>query len=167
MADIPIEKKSNMKWLWIALAVLLLVLVAWWILDDDDGDIVEYTDNDAVATQTMEDETSLAGAEVAAASVAAMAIGDDVNLEQVRVTELSGDMAFHVDANGEDMLVMFDQTKTPNTAKEGKYDINVGSLVNLEGKVMSSSADKPSGVVGDIPAGTERYIYATNIEMVS
>ena len=42
-------------------------------------------DNDTVATEPM-----------AGTAMTAMAIGDTVNLDQVRVTELTGDMAFHV-----------------------------------------------------------------------
>ncbi|QNE05953.1 hypothetical protein [Croceicoccus marinus] len=156
MAEIPIKEKSDKKWLWIILAVVALILLAWWLLDNDDGDVVEYTDNDTVATEPM-----------AGTAMTAMAIGDTVNLDQVRVTELTGDMAFHVDANGQDMLVLFDQTRTPDTAKEGEFDINVGSLVNLDGTVMSASEALPAGVMAEIPAGTESYIYATDIEMVS
>lgn len=156
MAEIPIKEKSDKKWLWIILAVVALILLAWWLLDNDDGDVVEYTDNDTVATEPM-----------AGTAMTAMAIGDTVNLDQVRVTELTGDMAFHVDANGQDMLVLFDQTRTPDTAKEGEFDINVGSLVNLDGTMMSASEALPAGVMAEIPAGTESYIYATDIEMVS
>lgn len=156
MAEIPIKEKSDKKWLWIILAVVAIILLAWWLLDNDDGDVVEYTDNDTVATEPM-----------AGTAMTAMAIGDTVNLDQVRVTELTGDMAFHVDANGQDMLVLFDQTRTPDTAKEGEFDINVGSLVNLDGTVMSASEALPAGVMAEIPAGTESYIYATDIEMVS
>lgn len=46
MAEIPVEKKSSMGWLWVLLALLLLALLAWWLLSDDDD--VEYVDNDAV-----------------------------------------------------------------------------------------------------------------------
>lgn len=156
MAEIPVKEKSDKKWLWIILAVVAIILLAWWLLDNDDGDVVEYTDNDTVATEPM-----------AGTAMTAMAIGDTVNLDQVRVTELTGDMAFRVDANGQDMLVLFDQTPTPGTAKEGEFDINVGSLVNLDGTVMSASEALPAGVMAEIPAGTESYIYATDIEMVS
>lgn len=36
MAEIPVEKKSSMGWLWVLLALLLLALLAWWLLSDDD-----------------------------------------------------------------------------------------------------------------------------------
>jgi hypothetical protein len=159
MAEIPIEKKSGFNWLWLLLAAIVLALLAWWLLDDD-GDVVEYTDNDTAAV--VADDTMVAATPV----VGMMAIGDTVNLDNVRVTSLAGDMAFNVDANGQNMLVLFDQTPTPNTATEGEYDINVGSMVNLDGEVRSAADALPTGITAEIPAGTDRYIYATDIEMV-
>lgn len=36
MAEIPVEKKSSMTWLWVLLALLLAALLLWWLLADDD-----------------------------------------------------------------------------------------------------------------------------------
>lgn len=165
MAEIPIEKKSSMGWLWGLLALLLVALLAWWILSDDD-DEVEYAENETVATAPA-DSAAVAGTTGAAAGASAMAVGDSVDLDNVRVTSLAGDMAFNADVNGQNMLVVFDQQRTPNDATEGEYDINPGSVVNIDGSVRSASDPLPTGVDAQIPAGTERYIFADSIEMVS
>ena len=36
MAEIPVEKKSSMAWLWVLLAIILAALLLWWILGDDE-----------------------------------------------------------------------------------------------------------------------------------
>lgn len=158
MAEIPVEKKSNMSWLWILLALVAAALLAWWLLADNDRDEVRYNDTDIVATAPAN--------EMGADTVSALAIGETVNLDNVRVSSLAGDMAFNADINGENMLVLFNQVPTPNDATEGEYDINPGSMVNISGTVRSAAEALPANVDAEIPAGTERYIFADSIEMV-
>ena len=106
-------------------------------------------------------------AETAAVAGAAYAIGESVDLDNVRVTSLAGDMAFNADVNGQNMLVLFDQEPTPGTAQEGEFDINPGMMMNLEGEVRSASDPLPAGVTIDQMGGADRYIYATDMEVVS
>lgn len=40
MAEIPVEKKSSMNWLWVLLALLVAALLLWWLLDDNDNNQV-------------------------------------------------------------------------------------------------------------------------------
>lgn len=54
MAEIPVEKKSSLGWLWILLALLLAALLLWWILGSDD-DAVE----DEVLVGTATEETAI------------------------------------------------------------------------------------------------------------
>lgn len=157
MAEIPVEKKSSMGWLWVLLALLILALLAWWLLDSDDEE-VDYVENEAVVAAPVEP---------VAAGAAMLAVGESVDLDNIRVTSLAGDMAFNADVNGQNMLVLFDQEPTPGDATEGEYDINPGSMLNIEGSVRSAGDPLPEGVTADIPAGTDRYIYADSIEMVS
>lgn len=157
MAEIPVTKKDSNSWIWWLLLALGVLALIWFLLSDDDDDIVEPIDNDVVATAPV---TPVMAADT-------MVIGESVNLEGVRVTSLAGDMAFMVDANGQEMLVLFDQTPTPGDATEGEYDINPGSMVNLSGTVRDANQALPDGVTATIPAGTQKYIYATDIEMVS
>lgn len=165
MAEIPIEKKSGIPgWVWLLLALLLGALLLWWLLGDDDDDAVVYDENAAVAEQTFDPAATTAVAGAAAAG--AMTVGQTVDLENVRVTSLAGDMAFNADANGQNMFVVFDEVQTPGDAVEGQYDINPGSMLNLQGTVRSANDPLPTGVTAQIPAGTTQYLYATDIEMV-
>ena len=151
MAEIPVEKKSGKGWLWALLALLIIALIAWMLLGDDGDEPVDTTET--VATAPM--------------GTGVLEIGESVDLENVLVTSLAGDMAFNADVSGQNMLVLFNQEQTPGDAVEGEYDINEGSTVNIEGSVRSAAEPLPEGVTAQIPAGTDRYIFADTIEMVS
>lgn len=161
MAEIPIEKKSGMGWLWALLVLLLIAFLAWWLLADDDDEAVDYADSDtAMMAPADSDGMQDAGA-------TALAVGQAVSLDDVRVTSLAGDMAFNADINGQEMLVLFNQEPSPGDTTEGEYDINPGSRVNIDGSVRSATDPMPDGVNAQIPSGTDRYIFADTIEMVS
>lgn len=150
MAEIPVEKQSSKNWLWILLALLLLALLAWWLLSDD-GDEVEYVENDTVA---------------AAPVAGALTVGQPINMENVEVTSLAGDMAFYIDMNGERVPVFFDQVPTPGTATEGRYDINPGSMVNITGEVRAATDGLPENADPSILGSSQNYIWADSLEMV-
>lgn len=155
MAEIPVEKKGGIPgWVWLLLALLLLALLLWWLLGSgDDEEVVAYD----------ETETEL----VAPAAVGAFMVGESVDLDGVTVESLAGDMAFNVNAQGENMLVLFDQDPTPGTPQEGEFDINPGMVMNLDGEVRSATDPLPEGVTIDDLGGAEKYIYATDMEVVS
>lgn len=161
MAEIPVKEKSN-SWIWWLLLLLGIAALLWFLLaNNDDDDVVDYNDTDTAAV-VADDTAAMTGT-----AVTAMAVGESVDLNNVRVTELNGDMAFTVDNAGQNMLVLFDETRTPNSATEGEYDINVGSMINIDGEVRSATDPLPDGITATIPAGTQQYIYATALEMVS
>lgn len=153
MAEIPIEKKSGSKWLWILLALLALALIAWWILDDDGDDVVEYTDQ-AVVADTVPAATGM------------LVVGESVDMDGVEVTSLAGDMAFYIEMNGQQVPVFFDQVSTPGDATEGEYDINPGSILNIEGEVRSATDTLPANADPSILGQSQNYIFAESIEMV-
>lgn len=175
MAEIPIEKKSGMGWLWLLLAAIIAALLIWWLVagNDDDADVVDEdvpamnADADPAldpnASMVDGDDAAMAGAGAAAAG--AYAVGDTVDLDGARVIEATGDMAFTVDVNGEPMTVLFNEVPTPNRPPEGQLDINAGSMVDIDGVVRSASDPLPDGITATLPAGTERYIHATEIDM--
>jgi len=155
MAEIPVEKRSGSKnWLWILLALLVLALLAWWLLNDDGDDVVEYTENDAVATAT------------APAAAGALVAGEQIDMENAEVTLLAGDMAFYVERNGEQVPVFFDEVPTPGTPMEGQYDINPGDVLNITGEVRSSTDELPEGADPSFLGSSQNYIFATNVEQV-
>ncbi len=152
MAEIPVEKRSSNNWLWILLALLLVALLAWWLLSDDDTDTVDYTQTDTVAAAPM---------------AGALTVGQQIDLDNVEVTSLAGDMAFYIDMNGERVPVFFDQVPTPGTATEGRYDINPGSVVNIDGEVRAATDGLPANADPSILGPSQNYIWAESLEMVN
>lgn len=172
MAEIPVEKKSGISPLWWLLLLLLAGLLLWWLLSDDDDEI-EPVDEDVVIADEFDDDVavlddvSVAGpiTTVAALTGLATMIGQDVDLSGVRVTELAGDMAFYVGEGDNRTLVLFDETQTPGTPTEGLVDVNVGSMVDIDGEVRANDGTLSDGVQANVPAGTQAYIYAEDIEV--
>jgi len=169
MAEIPIEKKSGLPgWLWPLLAALLAALLLWWLLSDNDEEEVRTTDT--VATAPVETAAPIGAGTVAAAgaagAAAAYTVGQTVSLDNARVTSLAGDVAFNVDANGQNMLVAFGEAAGRTATTEGQIDIQPGMTVNLDGQVRSATEALPQGLTADQMSGASQYLYATEIEVV-
>ncbi|MEM7728284.1 MAG: hypothetical protein AAF311_03325 [Pseudomonadota bacterium] len=141
MAEIPVEKKENsLWWLWLLGALLLGALLFWWLAGDDD-DVATYTAVDRVAVDSA------------------------VDMDDLRVTNVTGDMSFYAeDMNGTEYFIVFDETLTPGTAREGLLDIDRGDVVDIEGMVRARDFVLPATVNATIPAGLETFIYATDVD---
>ncbi|WP_145917024.1 hypothetical protein [Erythrobacter sp. QSSC1-22B] len=153
MAEIPITKESSKSWLWVLLALLAVALIAWWILADNEDETAVYVADDTVAAGTV-------------APTGMLTVGETVDLDGVEVSSLAGDMAFYIEMNGERVPVFFDQVPTPGDATEGEYDINPGSIVNIDGEVRSATDTLPANADPSILGDSQNYIFANSIEMV-
>lgn len=151
MAEIPVEKRSSHTWLWVLLALLIVALLAWWLLDDDGDNVVEYVDEDVAAETAM---------------TSGLTVGQQINLERAQVTSLAGDMAFMIDMNGESVPVFFDEVRTPDTPTEGRYDINPGTVVNITGEVRQATDSLPERADPSILNSGQNYIWASSLEPV-
>ncbi len=194
MAQIPVEKKSSMAWLWILLALLLIGALLWWLFAEaDDNDVDAYDADETVAAGQLDDadtgniDTDLdmdagdmdaAGATVGdagaatATGIAALAvlgdrIGDTIDFDTVRVNRVVGDAAFTVGTGANETLVMFDEVPTPGTAVEGRFDINPGNTVTFEGEARRIDRSAlPASVRADIDASEEFYLFADNLKKI-
>lgn len=149
MAEIPVEKKNSLWWLWLLGALLLGALLLWWLLGSDNGDAELYGDASEVVNTSPE----------------RMAVASAVDMDNLRVTRLTGDMSFFAEDNsGQEYFIVFDEVPTPNTAKEGRFDINPGNRIDVQGTVRDRSFTFPATVDATIPSGVKTFIYATEIE---
>ncbi|MBZ6378423.1 hypothetical protein B5C34_12950 [Pacificimonas flava] len=177
MAEIPVEKRSGIPgWVWVLLALIIVALLAWWLLAEEEEDIEtaetgivaeeEYVAGDEFAD--LEDEIDMPATAtittLAGLSGIASLVGTDVDLDNVTVSSVPGDMMFYIGEGDQQTLVLFDQTPTPDTPMEGEYDINPGMTIDVEGEVRAADGSLSDGVSADMPAGTEAYIYADSIE---
>ncbi|MBU2340217.1 MAG: hypothetical protein KKE77_03130 [Alphaproteobacteria bacterium] len=147
MAEIPVEKKSNLTWLWILLALILLALLIWWAVgaDDDEAELVEPVAVEETIVVDEEPVTPAVG-EVTLAAILA-------NPEQYIGTEFSGDVSvggplsemtdrgFWVENNGQRMFALINDGPL-----EEPMDINPGQQLRISsGTVMSAAS------IGDLP----------------
>ena len=62
MAEIPVEKKSSLAWLWVLLGLILAALILWWLLSgDDEPEAAGVAGEQTVAGSTI-DQPAAAGA---------------------------------------------------------------------------------------------------------
>lgn len=140
MAEIPVEKKDGFPWWLLLLGALLLGLLLWMFLGADD-------DADVVTTTTP-----------------ATAVNGAIDMDDLRVTNVTGDMSFYAeDDMGEEYYIVFDETRTPNTAREGRLDIDNGDIVDIMGTVRSRDYSLPNTVRADIPSGESTFIFASEV----
>ena len=63
-------------------------------------------------------------------------VGKRVRLTNMKVQSVVGDRTFYVGpSESQRVFVVLDQVKTPNTATEGRYDINAGQTISINGIV--------------------------------
>lgn len=144
MAEIPVEKKSSLAWLWILLGLILLALLIWWAVgaDDDEVDLVEPV---VVEEQVVvEDEPTLpvAGEATLATILANPAeyIGSEFSGE-VDVDGPLTDRGFWVESDGQRMFALIDDGPL-----EVPMDINPGQRLQISSGMVMSPAS-----IGDLP----------------
>ena len=180
MAEIPVEKKSNLSWLWWLLLLAGIIALLWAIFDNDDDtpEVLQDEETAVVGTQTepaidtdATDTTTAKAATGAVVTVDALSslgdrIGGDVNLDAVAVNRVIGDMGFTVGEGANETLVRFDEVQTPKTAREGLIDVNPGSTVSLGGNVQQLDlSSMPQSIQTDLQGGNDAYIRAARVNV--
>ena len=138
MAEIPVEKKSNMKWLWIVLLALLAALVLWWLLSDDDG---EQADGEPVAIEQSADTQTADTATVGAMTIGAIVAnpeafyGEEGFEGTVTVGGPLTDRGFWIENDGARMFAL-----VIDEPAERRIDINPGATLRLDGGIIRQAS---------------------------
>ncbi len=176
MAEIPVEKKSSMAWLWWLLLLAGVIALLWAIFDNDDDtpEVLQDDGVEAVETAPVVDDADMVAADGATGAITTIAglagldgrIGSTVDLETVTVNRVIGDMAFTIGTGANETLVRFDEVQTPGTPREGLIDVNPGSVVSLAGNVRELSvSDLPQSVRDDLNNENAAYIFAERVNV--
>lgn len=180
MAEIPVEKKSSMTWLWVLLALIIAALLLWWLLADD-GEEVGGVDTVAVETLQVGSEpvgiegNQVAGGPVTDISMLIPAISQDMvgrqfQLNGVQVQEVVGDIGFWVGpSTGQRVFAVLTQEPTPNTPMEGQADVNSGATANISGTIRTRGElleNFARGQVDALPQGVDRFLVVENYQVV-
>ena len=138
MAEIPVEKKSSMTWLWLLLAAILAALLIWWITADED-------DADPVLAETAIEADAGADADPMPMTLAAILANPQSYIGQEFAGEVSvagplTDRGFWVENDGARMFALI-----IDEPREVEIDINPGQDLRI-----SDGMIREGGEVSDV-----------------
>jgi hypothetical protein len=153
MADIDVERKGGMGWLWWILGLLLLALVIWWIAaaGDDEAEVAEVVEPAPVVTPTTTPEPIAQGPLCVAQVLAAPTtyVGQSLGECEMRVVEVVSDRGFWIEENGQRVFVVVNEASAATTGvadvqgrQAERPDINAGQTVRIgEAMVLDNVAN--------------------------
>lgn len=184
MADIPVERRSGMPgWVWLLLA-LLLILLLFLLLGRGCGDDVEdvvLTDTTATMTPPdtavddgFGDDLNFSGpADIEDLNLlfergrTGAAVGQTVRLNDVAVTNVTGDSTFYVGSGGDNALVVLEdlgESQTGMGADDGRYAIQDGDTLDLVGRVAALDEGMRGRWAVRTDAAQDYYIRARRVD---
>lgn len=152
MAEIPVEKKSSMSWLWILLALILAALLLWWLFSAGDDDEFEPVGDEVAVVETVDTEavdgTAAPGGAMTLAAILANPsayYGREGFTGEVTVAGPLTDRGFWIENEGNRMFaIVIDQPA------ERPIDINPGATLRLNGgTVRDPSTITAADIKGD------------------
>lgn len=158
MADIDIERKSSMAWIWWLLGAIVLALLIWMFAagDDDDDEIADTTMVEAPVTTTPAvvpapiDGAATTGIPFAEISQNPAAWAGRTVSGEVQVGEVPTDRGFWITSGADRMFVILG-----DGPQEQPADINTGQTLQLNGAVVHTP-DQLGTLPGQIDADTRR-----------
>lgn len=135
MADIDVERKGGMAWLWWLLGLLLIALLLWWLFSGDDEEDVAVTEPvPAVVEPAPVATTPPAAASPTIADVLSnpgMYAGQSFTTQEVEVAEVVSDRGFWIENDGQRLFVVKNESPEPGVADvQGQADVRDGRNVN-------------------------------------
>ncbi len=183
MAEIPVEKKSGFPWwLLLLLAAILVVALIWLLADDDEEAVVAdpVVVEESMATIPADQTTDEFGAGETITDLGLIATTSDGSLEG-RSVELTGveagsvpdDAGFWLNApGGERIWVVLEEVRTPDTAIEGRVDVDEGDRLDVVGTIVNAREGSPAGAAippptQPLPEGIDHFILAERVTQSS
>lgn len=147
MADIDVERKSSMAWLWWLLGILLIALLAWWLLSGDDDPEVAAVD--PVAAPVAAPVTPATTPEPVAQGPLCVAqarsggtpnVGMTLGACSMQVVEVVSDRGFWAEENGQRVFVVINEGPQGTADTEGRQaeqpDVNPGQSIHVSEAVV-------------------------------
>lgn len=173
MAEIPVEKKSGIPWwVWALLGALLLIALIWWATDDDE-DAAYVAPATTPPAVTQEATAPVAGpitdVSVLLGGIDQTMVGREVRLSGVNVLEAVSDAGFWIGESSERRIyAVLDEVRTPQTATEGRVDLNQGSTIDLTGTIRTRSEALQGLAAGTetdpLPPGVDHFLVVETVQ---
>lgn len=165
MADIDVQRKGGMGWLWWVLGLLLLALIVWWIAaagDDDDAEVA-VVDPAPVVTPTTTPEVVAGATGITLADIMgnpAAYVGQSFSDDEVRVAEVPTDRGFWIEDEGQRIFAILN-----DNPQEEPLDINPGQTLRVQQAMLRAPATL-NEVPGQLDADTRRIAEGQPIFLV-
>lgn len=178
MADIDIERKSSMSWLWWLLGLLLLALIAWWLLADDDDEVAVVDPVTAPVAAPVTPTTTpepIAQGPLCVAQVLSAPntyIGQSLGTCPVQVVEVVSDRGFWIEENGQRVFVVINEGVPGVADTQGAAeapDINAGQSINITEAMVLDNVQNLAGPLDEQTqqiAGAQPWFLAIDEENV-
>ena len=148
MAEIPVEKKNNLTWLWIVLAIIVAALLLWWLLGDDDGDTEQIAGDTVAIEQSADTTTTEDTGEMTIAAIVAdpeAYYGQEGFTGTVNVGGPLTDRGFWIENDGARMFALIIDKPV-----ERPKDINPGATLRIDGGTIRNASEiSAEGIEGD------------------
>lgn len=180
MAEIPVERKGKaLWWPWLLLGALVLALVIWLFVRDNDPEPVARPVAQPVAVPrdigtAPPATTARAGgvitdlATIAGTADLATLVGREVRIADAPVVEMVGDRTFYVGEGARRVFVVLNEQPMPGNGVEGRYDINKGQVIDIQGAMTRVNGDSLDGQrIEGLPSGQEIVLYAQSLTIKS
>lgn len=161
MADIDIERKSSMAWIWWLLGAIVLALLIWMFAAGDDDDDVAVVDPAVPAAVTpavtpgTTPEPIAQGALCVAQVLSApnTYIGQRLGTCPVRVVEVVSDRGFWIEENGTRVFAVINEGGEGVADTQGRVaerpDINAGQSINITEATVMDNVQNLAGPLDD------------------
>jgi hypothetical protein len=169
MAEIPVQKKSSLAWLWIVLAIILVALLIWWFVGNDDNDDEVDVTSTAEVEETIEPEPASVEAATPAAEAGTLAAiladpdayyGEEFSGD-VEVGETLTDRGFWVEHEGNRLFAMI-----VDQPREVPLDINPGMQLRVSGGMLRRTSSLSDVDGRALDADTRRIADEQSVIMV-
>jgi hypothetical protein len=158
MADIDVQRKTGMGWLWWLLGLIVLALLAWWLLAPDaeeDLAVVEPVAEEPMITPATTPEIVGTAAGVSIADILgnpAAHEGTDFT-DEVTVAEVPTDRGFWIEDQGARMFALI----IDDPAEEPK-DINPGQTLRIDQGTLRDRTFLPDLQGAPLDAQTQQIV---------
>lgn len=165
MAEIPVERKRNLTWLWVLLPLLLVAALIWWATADDEGVVTEPVGTEAgtgaVAGQEPVGNTAR---DVTIANILASPgafVGRDDFSGEVDVPEVPTDRGFWVEDQGQRLFALI-----IDEPREVPKDINAGQRIRISRGMIRDKTFLAEMPGRPLKADTQRIIQEQDVYLV-
>ena len=172
MAEINVERKSGFPWLWVILGLLVLALIIWWVMPDEEPVAVAPLPAPAV----VDAPPPVPVAQGPAFTVADVLgnptpwIGRTVTPQALRVAEVPSDRGFWVEEQGQRMFVVLNEGGPGTADVQGQAaeqpDINPGDMIQIT-EAMVHDATFLQNIQGTLSPETRQILEGQQVFLVT